>query len=149
VVRQVGFLRPDKEFDGFPVYYSGRSAVIGEDVFSEPARGWTGIIRPTARLTIQGLNSSLGEETIDGQIVAVSSFRLGSEHKCPCTAAIATAARPVGQGRNSRLEATLSVGLTTALGLAPPVLDGRTLFVGGAQSLPVYTLKPAPHRRPG
>ena len=123
VVHQVGFLRPDKEFDGFPVYFSGQSAVIGEGVFSEPARGWTGTIRPTARLTIKRLNGALGEAAIDGRVVAVSSYQLGSEHKCPCTATIATAARPVRRAPGtSALPATLTVSLTMALGPPRPVL---------------------------
>ena len=143
VVHQVGFLRPDKEFDGFPVYFSSRSAVIGEDVFSEPARGWTGTIRPTARLTINGINGSLGQAAIDREVVAVSSYRLGSEHNCPCTATIATAARSASSAHGNRLTATRTVSLTTALGPSLPVLDGRTLFVGGAQSIPVYALQPA------
>jgi hypothetical protein len=116
--------------------------VIGEDVFAEPARGWTGTIRPTARLTIKGL-TSLGEEAIDRQVVAVSSYQLGSEHRCPCSAAIATA---VNRQRGTTLTATTSAGLTTALGPPQPVLDGQTLFVGGAQSIPVYALKPVAHR---
>lgn len=145
VVHQVGFLSPDKQFDGFPVYYSGRGAVIGHDVFSEPARGWTGFIRPTTRLTIKGL-STLGRAAIDGEVVATSSYQLGSEHKCPCSATIATAARPRHRQQDTTLTATPTVRLTTALAPPQPVLDGRTLFVGGAQTIPVYTLEPVAHR---
>ena len=102
-----------------PVYFSSRSAVIGEDVFSEPARGWTGTIRPTARLTINGINGSLGQAAIDREVVAVSSYRLGSEHNCPCTATIATAARSASSAHGNRLTATRTVSLTDRLAPSP------------------------------
>ena len=145
LVHQVGFLAPDKQSDGFPVYYSRRSAMVGENVFSEPTHGWTGTIRPTTRLTIHGLNS-LGEAAIDGQVVAVSSYQLGSEHKCPCSATIATAARPAHRQRDATLTATPNARVTTALGPPQPVLDGQILLVGGSQSIPVYALRPVSRR---
>jgi hypothetical protein len=138
---QVGFLRLPTNMPNYPAYTAGRVVVIGPEIFTEPRRGWTGVIRPSAQVRIRTAPGSQMAEAITGRRIVLTSSQLGVTHACPCTTSVWTVNRP-RRGWSGRIIPRHVADITTQLGYAQPVLDRTFLSLTGSAALPIFRLTP-------
>ena len=116
-------------------------------VFAEPARGWSGMIRPAATLNVGRVCSDAVNDSVavsQGEIAALLIPQ--NDGSCQifytCTATLDGFREPVGGWKGLIAGASTSVGIATPAGVSPPAVDGHTIVTAGQGELDLFTAQP-------
>lgn len=107
--------------------------------FNEPRRGWSGTVRPTARLTYPG-----DQNALDGTSLAASARTLvlsfahnGFGHSCPCPGTINTFSAPAA-GWTGTIHVDRSQPVSSSTGYIGLALQGRILFASDGTQVELF-----------
>jgi hypothetical protein len=121
-----------------PVAFSGQTILAGFHVFTQPATGWKGIIRPAATLIPESPISYVYgyTEATSGAVAAVGSYNL-TDKECPCQGAVWVFTEPA-HGWSGGLVAEPALTPVTAYGPVTIALQGETLYTTGGNAVEIY-----------
>ena len=127
------------------------NTTIDPVVFNEPARGWSGTIRPTARLKLPTGSADALDEYVVGSGDTIATLVVRGDPICeggsPCTAALFGFRRPFGGWKE-----TITGPNTDAFPSGSPIYgfpfvfatDQGTIAIDGQVGVDLLTIKPGP-----
>jgi len=128
----------------------GGNTTVDPVGFNEPARGWSGTIRPTARLKLTPASADALDEYVVGSGDTIATLVVREDPICegsPCTATLYAFRRPFG-GWNETITGPSTDAFPSASGVNgfPFVFatDQGTIAIDGERGVDLLTIKPGP-----